>query len=216
MTMMHAPMEQSPRQGAARTSDILETLFAGDPDSRVNLADVRKALEDRAFGFLILVLVLPNCLPIPGPPGLSAVLGVPVCFLALQMVWGQRRPWLPRWLLERSVRRGDCTRLVAKSAPLLRRLEKLFRPRLPALNSATADRVNGALLLVFAIILSLPIPLGNLPPAYAVLLMALGIIEQDGLAILIGIVTGIVSVLWAVFLAIAGVEIIDRLWHFLF
>ena len=213
---MHAPAAEAPPTGVVRTSDILERLFAGPPDSRVNLADVREALDDRAFGFLIMVLTLPNCVPVPGPPGLSAVLGIPVCLMALQMMAGQRRPWLPDWLLKRSVARGDCVKIIAKSLPLLRRLERLFRPRLPALNTPTADRVSGFLLLVFAFVLSLPIPLGNLPPAYAVLFMALGIIEQDGVALLAGIVIGIGAVLWAIFLGFAGAALVDRLWTYFF
>ena len=213
---MHAPAAEVPPKGAVRTSDILETLFTGPPDSRVSLDDIRAALADRAFGFIILVLTLPNCVPVPGPPGLSAVLGVPVALLALQLAAGMRQPWLPGWLGQRSVRRGNCTRILDKALPLLRRLERLVKPRLAALNTPAADRINGALLLLFAIVLSLPIPTGNLLPALAVALLALGMIEQDGVATLAGIGLGVVGTLWASFIVVAGAAAAERLWAYLF
>lgn len=194
--MVALPHFSAHREPGSRTSDVLEGLFAGDPDDRVSLADIRDALDDRAFGFLILVLTLPNGVPVPGPPGLSAVLGLPIMLLAGQLAVGQRKPWLPRWLLRRSVRRGDFARVVAKALPTLRRVEKLVRPRLPVMNTAVADRVTGVALLLLSVLLSLPIPFANLLPAYAIMLIAIGLIQQDGVAILLGMGVGLLSAVW--------------------
>jgi hypothetical protein len=185
-----------------RTSDVPEGLFAGDPDERITLDDIRRALDDRAFGFLILVLGLPNL--VPGPPGLSGALGVPIMLLAGQLALGWRRPWLPQWLLRRSVRRGDFALAIGKVLPYLRSLERVLRPRLAGMNGFAMDRLVGVLLFVFAIVLALPIPLGNLPPAVAVNLMALALIEQDGVVMLAGIAAGLLSIVWGAFLVAAS------------
>ncbi len=214
--MVALPASRTKRDSGRLTSDVLEGLFAGNPDDRISLADIRDALEDRAFGFLILVLTLPNGVPVPGPPGLSAVLGLPIMLLAAQMVVGRRTPWLPRWLLQRSVRRGDFARVVAKALPTLRRVEKLVRPRVPVMNSAVADRFTGLALLLFSIILSLPIPFANLLPAYAIILIAIGLIQQDGVAILFGMGVGVVSALWGGFIIGAGWTAITSILHSLF
>jgi hypothetical protein len=194
---------QAPPAGK-RTSDVLEALFAGDPDGRLTIAETRGALDERAFGFLILLFALPNGVPVPGPPGLSAILGIPIFLLAAQLVLGWREPWLPQWLLRRSVRRGDFARVVARALPPLRRIEKVLRPRHAFVIDAPADRMIGLLLLLFAAVLALPIPLGNLPPAYAIIVMAFALIERDGLAMLAGIVIGLLSVVWGGLIIAAG------------
>ena len=187
-----------------RVSDVLTRLFSGDPEGRVSVDDIRGALEDRAFGFLILVLALPNMFP--GPPGVSGVLGTPIILLALQMAAGMRRPWLPRFILRRNFRRGDLAGVVNKSIPWVRKVERWLRPRLPWLNAPPFDRLVGLLMVVFAFLLALPIPLANPPLALALMIVALGLIEQDGYAIGIGIVTGILGSLWAIAITIVS-------WH---
>lgn len=187
-----------------RTSDVLEGLFAGDPDERITLDDIRRALDDRAFGFLILVFALPNAVPVPGIPGVSSILALPILLLALQLAFGQRRPWLPQWLLRRSVRRGDFARVVATALPSLRRVERIVRPRLAAMNTPVTDRFVGLLLFLFGLVLALPIPFGNLLPAIAIVLVALALIEQDGLVMLAGIGIGIVSLAWGALIVTAS------------
>ena len=51
---------------------------------------------------------------------------------------------------------------------------------MPALTGDTPERVIGAFYLVLAVILTLPIPLGNVLPALAISIIALGMIERDG------------------------------------
>jgi len=47
--------------------------------------------------------------------------------------------------------------------------------------------------LLLAVVLVLPVPLGNMLPALAISLLALGILERDGLWILAGLGTAVVS-----------------------
>ena len=116
-------------QAPARVSDVLIALFdAGDPDDRVTIADLIGALHERAMGIGILLFALPNALPLPGIPGVSAVLGAPLILLALQLAVGRRDPWLPKSMLSKSLRRGDFARLFHRILPgllwLARRLDK--------------------------------------------------------------------------------------------
>ncbi|WP_168219876.1 exopolysaccharide biosynthesis protein [Pseudotabrizicola formosa] len=56
-----------------------------------------------------------------------------------------------------------------------------------------AEGVIGAFCLVLAAVLVLPIPFGNMLPAFAISLIALGVLELDGLWVMIGTMTGLVS-----------------------
>lgn len=175
--------------------------IAGDTArERVSVADLLIALSDRALAALLLLFALPNV--IPAPPGTSAIIGAPLLFLAAQLALG-RRPWLPRLIAERSMPRGHFHTLVSRAAPWLARAERLMRPRLTVLAKPPAEYAIGAVCLLLALIVFLPIPLGNILPAFAICLFALGILERDGLWVLAGLVAAVTSVVlvWGVFYA---------------
>lgn len=194
---------------ARRTSDILLGLALTFPRERVMLRDIGQLLGNRSFGFLLLVFALPNTLPL-GIPGLSTLTGIPLALVALQMTFGMPRPYLPKWLAERSLRREDFRRLIERTAPWLRRLERIMRPRWLMLTGTPGERALGTFCLILAVVLALPIPFGNVLPAIGIALMALGLIEKDGALIVAGAVVGAIGlilvwgVLWAMLQAAAA------------
>ena len=168
---------------------------------RIFLSDVLDALGERALTTLMLVFALPNALP--APPGTSAVLGLPLLFLSAQLTTG-RPPWLPAIIARRSVTREHFAALVRRTAPWLTRAEWMLQPRLAALTGPLAERVVGLLCLVLALVLFLPIPFGNIPPAIAISVIALGLLARDGTWVLIGSAIGVVSIaiVWGVVVAL--------------
>jgi hypothetical protein len=106
--------------------------------------------------------------------------------------------------------------LTTKLSPILQRAERILRPRLTLLLHPVPERIVGAACLLLAIILFLPIPFGNIPPAWAIAAFALGILERDGLATVVGWLgtIGSLLILAAVSSAIiAGVRaFFDQLW----
>lgn len=195
--------QEPPSSGSQRTSSLLRNFVALHPRSRVTLRDLGELLETRAFGFLLLIFALPNTLPILGIPGLSTVTGIPLTIVALQMVIGLPKPMLPNWVAQRSMALNDFRRLVERVAPWLEKLERLMKPRWLGLSGKAGERVFGVFCLLLAVVLTLPIPLGNLLPAVAIAFMALGMIERDGLLILFGSLIGCIGlvlisgVIWA-------------------
>ncbi|TWB38076.1 exopolysaccharide biosynthesis protein [Nitrospirillum pindoramense] len=185
----------------AKVSDILQALAAEEGRERVAIGDLLTALSDRAVGALIFVFALPNALPMP--PGTSSVLGLPLLFLTAQLALG-RRPWLPRFIADRSLARKDFAAMMAKVAPWLAKAERMLRPRLGVVARPPAENAVGALCFLLALILFLPIPLGNMLPAVAISVVALGVLERDGVWVLLGLGTGIaaVAVVWGVLLAL--------------
>ena len=164
-------------------SDVLRSLAASDVE-RVSVGSILKAFGDRAFGALLLVFALPNALPMP--PGTSAILGAPIVFIAFQLMIGRPTLWLPGFITNRSLSREDFAALATKIEPWVQKLERLLKPRLPILTTPAADRLTGLACFVLSLILALPIPFGNMPPAVALTAFALGMIESDGAAIAAG------------------------------
>jgi hypothetical protein len=190
-----------PDEGADRLSAILTAIAKGQDRERISIADLLHALEHRAVGALMFIFAVPNAIPVP--PGVSAVLGAPLIFLAFQMMIG-RRPWLPRVITDRSLSRVDFEKVVDLTAPWLAKAERLMRPRLQVLSRPPAEYLVGLVCLVLAIILFLPIPLGNMLPAFTICVLALGVLERDGVWVLIGLACAIAAVVivWGVMLAL--------------
>jgi hypothetical protein len=69
----------------------------------------------------------------------------------------------------------------------------------------------GIICLILAIIITLPMPLGHVIPGTAISILALGLIERDGVAIAIGIFTAVLG-LAIVTVASAGILNTAPLW----
>ncbi|PPE69688.1 exopolysaccharide biosynthesis protein [Caldimonas thermodepolymerans] len=176
--------------------------IAGDPSrERISVGDLLAALSDRALAALIFLFSFPNALPMP--PGTSAILGAPLLFLTAQLALGLK-PWLPQFIARRSIARADFARMVQHMVPWLRRAEKLLKPRLSVLARPPFEHLVGVIGLVLAVILVLPIPLGNMLPAFALAVLSLGILERDGLWVIAGTVLAIAGVVlvWGVLVAL--------------
>jgi hypothetical protein len=179
---------------------MLRALAVDASRARIAAADLLDALGDRALAALLLVFAFPNVLPVP--PGTSALLGAPLVFLAAQMAFNLK-PWLPRVIASRSMAHADYAALVRRIVPWLGRAERLMRPRLTRLATGAMESVVGAVCLLMSLVLVLPIPLGNMLPALAICLLAMGILERDGLWVLAGFATAaaaaalVSGVVWA-------------------
>jgi hypothetical protein len=182
-------------------SAILLRIAQNTQSERISIGDLLQALQHRASGALMFLFAIPNAIPVP--PGVSAVLGAPLIFLAFQLMVGQR-PWLPKLITNRSLSRAEFEKVANLAAPWLAKAERLMRPRLQMLAKPPAEYVVGAVCLVLAVILFLPIPLGNMLPAFTICILSLGVLQRDGIWITIGLGCAIaaVAIVWGVALAL--------------
>ena len=171
-----------------RTSDILAKLV-DEPGDRLSLETIFANLGDRSFALLVVILGLPNCIPMPPPiPLICALLLVAV---ALQMIFGRKAPWAPRYMLAKSVSRADVERAAGRAMPYLHWLEKWSRPRLQWTESGLGALLIGLLLLFLAIGLLTAAPfIGQIPWGLSICLLGLGLVEGDGVLVLAALVAG--------------------------
>ncbi len=206
----------SPQNGLGdrrrRLSQVLADLAADPARNVISVVDLRDAMGDRAFGALLFAFAAPNAVPV-SLPGVSTVLGAPIVFLALQLALGRATPWLPDVLLRRAMPRATFARAMDAVLPWVRQAEHFLRPRLPWLAGGPVERLIGLACLLLATVLALPIPFGNMPPAVAICVLALALLERDGLAMLAGLAVGAAAmfIAWGVLLGIAtGVSLFLR------
>lgn len=187
----------------------LRDRFAEGP---LTLGEVVVVLQGRAWTLVLILLALPFITPVP-LPFLSTPFGLAIALISLRLALGQR-PWLPARLLAKPLPPGFFGNVLKFSAKVLRFLEKLLRPRLSWLVAVPAlVRVHALLMLLAALVLllPLPVPFTNAFPAWVVLLIAGGLLERDGGAILAGYTVGAGGIAFFYFLGDAAVKLFDTL-----
>lgn len=201
---MHPSMSPAlPPPDETRTfSDVLEGLGASD-DPRLSLREMVEAFGERGFGAVMLTLALMAL--IPWPPGGKAVFAVPIILIAAEMALQSDKVWLPRFLMKASVSRATYRTASQKILKRLRQIERLTRPRLPALTGEVADVLVGILCILLALMMALPVPFGDALPGFTLVLLALGIIQRDGVFIILGLIG---SVLCGVYLTLVWTTVV--------
>lgn len=178
------------KQKPSRLSDIVRSM---DTSQDTSIGDLADSLGERAFGALMFIFAVPNA--IPTPPGTSAILGLPLVILTWQVLAGRQTLWLPEVVRKRRISKEMLHAFVTKVTPIMAKLERVLKPRLGfVVTSDLAERLIGLVTFPLALILFLPIPFGNIPPALAIACLALGLAERDGLAVLVGYVFSVASV----------------------
>ncbi|MET0181462.1 MAG: exopolysaccharide biosynthesis protein [Caulobacterales bacterium] len=182
-------------------TQLLEELRDAFPNEKVTVAELIDKLENRAIGLLLLILALPMC--IPNVPGISTIFGLLLLAPAVQMIFGGKKLWLPQRVRNWSFSRHGMQSAIKGAAPYLRRIEKYVRPRWSVLTRAPFTILFGVVVLVMAIVLTLPIPFGNWPPAMTLAIIALALLQRDGLLMLLSLPAAAASIA----IAYAGVRI---------
>ncbi|HUN99516.1 MAG TPA: exopolysaccharide biosynthesis protein [Bradyrhizobium sp.] len=191
-------------------SELLAAHAAKITADRVSLADIQEALGHKSICVWLLVLALPMVLPIPAP-GISVVFGLPLMLVSAQLMLGYRHAWLPALFTRRSLSRSDYAAIVARMQPAIRWMERLIRPRVPWFANHWIRVPAGLICLILAAIITLPVPLGHVVPGAAICLLALGLMEGDGMVVGLGILTSALG-LALVSLASAGLVDLTRDW----
>ena len=174
-----------PAQSRERFSELLDRITHPGSADRISFGDVLESVGDRAFGALLLVFAIPNTIA-GAVPGVSALLGLPLMLLSLQLVIGAPRPWLPPRIRARTAKRADLARVVGFVRRPCQWVERLLKPRLLILTSSWAERCIGAVCALAACVLFLPIPFANLLPAVTLCLFGLALLERDGMFVVMG------------------------------
>lgn len=196
-------LEESAEGGEGREGQEYRDGSASPPD-RISLQEIAEATKGRSLGLMLLLLALPETIPMVG---FSLILAVPIFLIGILMVrHGPSFP-LPRWLGRRTMKRSLLNSTIDRTLPALRRLDRILKPRRTRM--VEAGRLQGVVCIVMAVVLAVPFPGPNIMAAFAVAGIGLGILQQDGLAIaaafgmavltlvvIAGVVTGVGLLVW--------------------
>lgn len=170
-------------------SAVLRAVIDEAKGEAISIREIIDAFGERAFGFVLILFSLPNC--VPNVPGIAGIVGTPVLIFGIQMMLGHKRPWLPGFILRQTVSVSKFKRLIDIAEPKLQKLERLCRPRLTPLFGAFGDRIVGLFAFLVAVSVLIPFPGTNFPPSIALVIASIAVMEEDGYLLIAGYLIGL-------------------------
>jgi hypothetical protein len=204
---MHKKLFDSDKTLKETFSNIQRVL----PDNGVTLSVVLELLGKESFIILSAFLALPFLAPV-SIPGVSTVFGALILLIGISLVL-DRAPWLPARFMTHVFPTDKLRTCLFQSLIWIQRLEKISHCRIPIFcHGHLMSRVNGLVVVLSALFLMAPlafIPFSNTLPALAILLLSIGILQHDGIFILLGYLFLVVTSFYFALIALMGAQAIN-------
>ena len=166
-------------------SEPLSELIHALPGGRdLSLEEVLRTFGSRAHGTALLLLGLPDSIPLP-VPSVGAILGVPLALISLHMTVYGDQGGLPARVCRWRLPARAIALMKQYVTPCLAKLERITAKRWHEL--AERQRLVGVVCLLLSVVLFLRIPLMNAPPSVCLVLLAWGIVQRDGVFVMVGL-----------------------------
>ena len=204
-------MPEAAEREAPKLSDELERWLRGDGDK--TLGGLIEVFEEKSFAILFVLLLGVPALPLP-TGGATHVFEIIAVLLALQLIAGRDRIWLPeRW---RSVELAGPRqrRFLDRLIRMIRWFERFSKPRLRFLfDHRLSNVVFGLLVIGGTVGAFLAPPFSGLDtlPALGVVLLSLGVLLEDILVVVAAVAIGMAGVVLEIALGRAAIRGISKL-----
>lgn len=168
--------------------DALERAVEAMDGPTVTLREILGIVGDHGPLLLCAVLSVPFLIPV-SIPGVSTVFGLGILLLGIGITLN-RTPWLPARIMDRPVNAEKLKGVLRRGIALVERVERAIRRRLDFMTRGMlAGRINGLAVIAGAGLLMLPlglVPFSNTLPAFAIMLLCIGMSQRDGLLVIGG------------------------------
>lgn len=177
-----------------KISKLLYNITKKNNDDKISINNILQTNGASSYFIIFLMSVL-SLIPAPFPfPIFSSAFGIILILLSLQMLFGIRELKLPKIIKNFSVKRTFVAIITEKSANFLRRIEILSKPRLKFYKNKYVLILINLLIFISSICIAIPIPFTNTLPAIAIIIMTFGLLNNDGLFVIIGILSSIIGI----------------------
>jgi hypothetical protein len=216
-------MEASqPQQSEFKTASLgqkLKVFIENLPPNQVTLMQIRDLIGQDGLLILTAFLTLVFMVPV-SIPGVSTVFGFAILLIGISRLF-DRNLWLPQRLASRKLSSEGIRSALTKGSKWLDRLDRVSRPnRMKWLvDGWLITTVNNGALILGAILLMAPfgfVPFSNTLPGLALLFLAIGLLQRDGLCILLGHLLNIFTMIYFAVLILGGGVAIKEIFQRLF
>ncbi|MCC2959140.1 exopolysaccharide biosynthesis protein [Massilia sp. IC2-278] len=175
----------------------IRTLIRSLPRTGITLSELVHRVGNDGLLILAALLTLVFLIPI-SIPGVSTVFGAAILLIGMARLL-RRELWIPERIAHKTIATRKLRPMLRKALPLLHRLERVSRPNRIAwlVANGPAERMNNASLILGAVLLMMPfglIPFSNTFPAVALLFFAIGLLQRDGVCVLLGYVANVLTI----------------------
>jgi len=178
-------------------SHLLTTLIDEIDGDTVTLQELLERSGRQGMLLICALSTLPFLIPV-SIPGVSTVFGAAIVLLA-SALFLNRLPWLPQRILHKQLDAKKLVPALRKGAGIVSKVDRWVKQRWLALTSVTMLRLNCAAVMFGGLLLMAPlgpIPFSNTAPAVGILLLTVGLLQRDGLFVLLGYLGLVLSVVY--------------------
>ncbi len=218
MGQIHLTHEQGVNLQQDSAGEKFKMAIDSLPPEGVTLAEIRDLVGQD--GLMLLTAFLTTIFMVPiSIPGVSTVFGSAILLIGFSRLFG-RNLWLPSSIEKRTISTDGLRAGLSRGLIWFHRLERVSRPhRLYWLASGgVTDTLNSCALILGAILLMAPfglIPLSNTLPALALLFLSIGLLQRDGVCILLGHLANLATIVYFTILIVGGSVAIRETFQYL-
>jgi hypothetical protein len=180
-------------------SQRIRALVRSLPPTGITLSELIHKVGNDGLLLLTALLTLVFLIPV-SIPGVSTVFGAAILLIGTSRLL-RRELWIPAKIKHRMINTRKLRPVLRKALPWLQKIERVSRPNRVQwlVSKGTVEHMNNASLILGAVLLMMPfgmIPFSNTFPAVALLFLAIGLLQRDGLCILLGYVSNLVTIVY--------------------
>lgn len=167
--------------------DLVILLENSRKKPSLSVKEILDILSGKGRSIILIFLSLPFCQPIQ-LPGLSIPFGIVIAFIGFRFALG-KKIWLPKRILLKEISAVTIEKIVHKSLSMMKIMRRFIRSRFNWFFKYKAMQIaNGLLIFLLGIflMLPLPIPFTNLAAGWSLFLLNLGLLEDDGIFVVLG------------------------------
>lgn len=184
---------------AESLGEKIELIIEKLPPDEVTLHEIIEIVGVDSLLLLTIFLSLIFLAPV-SIPGVSTVFGLGIILIGVTRLLALQ-PWLPAQVAHRKLSAPRLREGFIRSLPWFHWLERIGQPhRLPGLTSSSGAMFLNNLAFIFAALLLMApfgfVPLSNTLPALGVILLAIGMMQRDGVLVLLGYGANVVTVFY--------------------
>lgn len=191
-------------------SVTLEKLGTKPKGGKTKIAEIMEDFHENGILLAMIFFALPVAIPLPYPPGFTTIMGLPLMILSTQMLMGSKKVRLPQKLNNYEIKNSTLKKISDKIVPIIKNIEQYVKPRFGFARSVYCEQFIGLTCLIAAAAVAIPLPFTNAIPALGITIMALGLLNRDGIIIMAGFAVAIVGLVIA-FSALVASWIIIKL-----
>ena len=201
---------------ATLASESLQKIGHKKAAGKTKISEIMEDFHENGLLLAMIFFALPVAVPLPYPPGFTTIMGIPLMILSFQMLIGSKQVKLPKKINDYKIKNTTLKKISDKIVPIIKTIEKYVKPRLSFAQSVYCEQFIGFVCLIASATVALPIPLTNAIPALGITVMTLGLLNRDGIVILVGFVIVILGLIIAISALIASWLALNYLFYTIF